>query len=134
MKKLLFVFFTGICLASCSKKDVTVPGAANQNIFFKDANVEVENLKASQESSGSVVVSFSTAYENNIQRIELLSSATENTFCAIQGVNTVSNSQTEKTYSFDDTNLKGKTMYYMLRFKDGAGNWTYSNYYTVRVN
>lgn len=134
MKKLIFVFFTGMFLASCSKQDVTLPGAANQTIFFRNANVEVDNLKALQESSGSVAVSFSVAYQNNIQRIELMSSNDESTFCSIQGIDVTSNSQTAKNYTFDDTHLKGKTMYYMLRFKDETGNWIYTNSYTVTVN
>ena len=76
----------------------------------------------------------STTYENNINRIELMSSASVNTFCTIQSVNTESNSQTVKAYSFKDEDIKGSTMYYMLRFQDNYGNWTYSNYYTVKIN
>ena len=134
MKKFVFVFFTGIFLVSCSKKDVSTPGAANQNVFFKNASVEVENLHASQVSGTAVAVSFLTVYETNIKRIELMSSASPNTFCAIQGIDTESNSQTLKQYSFQDTNIKGETMYYLLRFEDSLGNWTYSDYYTMKIN
>ena len=134
MKKLVFVFFTGIFLVSCSNKEVSTPGAANQNVFFKSANVEVEKLQASQISSNEITVKFSTVYETNIKRIELMSSASTNTFCTIQGVNTDSGSTTLKQYSFQDTNIKGDTMYYLLRFEDSLGNWTYSNYCTVKVN
>lgn len=134
MKRLIFVLVTGVFLVSCSKKDVNSPGAANHTVFFKNANIEVENLQASAVSDNSVTVSFSTAYENNINRIELMSSASVNTFCTIQSVNTESNSQTVKAYSFKDEDIKGSTMYYMLRFQDNYGNWTYSNYYTVKIN
>jgi hypothetical protein len=134
MKRLVFVFFTGIFLVSCSKNDVSTPRAANQNVFFKSTNVEVDNLKVTQISSDAVIVNFSTVYETNIKRIELMSSASTNTFCTIQGVNTGSSSQTLKQYSFQDTNIKGNTMYYLLRFEDNLGNWTYSGYYTVKVN
>lgn len=134
MKKFVFVFFTGIFLVSCSKKEASTPGAANQNVFFKSANVEVEDLQALQISGNAVTVNFFTVYENNIKRIELMSSASPNTFCTIQGVNTDSNSQTLKQYSFQDTNIKGNTMYYLLRFEDSLGSWTYSDYYTVKIN
>jgi len=134
MKRLIFVLVTGVLLVSCSEKDVSSPGAANQTVFFKNANIEVENLQALAVSDNSVTVSFSTAYENNINRIELMSSASVNTFCTIQSVNTESNSQTVKAYSFKDEDIKGSTMYYMLRFQDNYGNWTYSNYYTVKIN
>ncbi len=63
MKKLIVVFFAGVFLMSCSKKDVTLPGAANQNIFFKSSNVEVKSMKAIQEVNNTVTVSFSTLYE-----------------------------------------------------------------------
>lgn len=134
MKKLIFVFVTGFFLVACSKKDVSSPGAAYQAVFFKNANVEVKDLQASQVSSSGVTVNFSTAYENNIKRIELMSSASVNTFCTIQGVNTESNSESPKSYSFQDNNIKGDVMYYMLRFEDSNGNWTYSGYYTVKIN
>jgi hypothetical protein len=134
MKRFVFVFFTGIFLVSCSKRDVSTPGAANQNIFFKSANVEVENLQAFQISSNAVTVNFFTVYENNIRRIELMSSASANKFCTIQGVTTDSNSRTLRQYSFQDTNIKGNTMYYLLRFEDSLGNWTYSDYYTMKIN
>jgi len=134
MKKLVFVFITGFFLASCSEKEVSSPGAANQTVFFKNANIEVENLQASQVSSNEVTVDFSTTYENNIRRIELMSSVSVNTFCTIQGVNTGSNSQSLKAYSFSDNNIKGSTMYYMLRFQDNYGNWNYSDYYAVKIN
>ncbi len=133
MKKLIFVFLTGICLVSCSKKEVSSPGAANQNVFFKSSNIEIENLQITQVSSAGVIVNFSTAYENNIKRIELMGSTSVNTFCLIEGINT-NNSQTLKTYSLQDSNTKNATMYYLLRFEDNAGNWTYSNYYTIKLN
>ncbi len=132
MKKLIFVFFAGVSLMSCSKKDVTLPGAANQNVFFKNSNVEVKNLKTSQ-TSNTVIVSFSTLYENNVKRIELMSSGNENTFCTVEGEDVGGSSQTVKGYSFQDEHLKAKKMYYILRFRDNAGNWTYSNYYTINI-
>ena len=134
MKKLIFVLFTGVFLVSCSKKDMSTPGAADQNVFLKNANVEVKDLQASQISGNAITVNFSTVYENNIKRIELMSSASTNTFCTIQGVNRDNNSQTLKAYSFQDTDIKGDTMYYLLRFEDSNGNWTYSNYCTVKIN
>lgn len=134
MKKLIFVFVTGLFLVSCSNKEVSSPGAANQSVFFKNANVLVENLQATQVSSDAVSLSFSTVYENNIRRIELMSGATPSTFCSIEGENVDGNSASVQAHSFQDTNLKGSTMYYMLRFEDNLGNWTYSNYYTVNVH
>ncbi len=134
MKKFVFVFFTGFFLVSCSKENISTPGAANQKVFYKSANVEVEDIQASSISGSAVVVNFSTVYENDIKRIELMSSASTKTFCTIQSVTTSGNSQTLKKYSFQDTNIKGNTMYYLLRFEDSLGNWAYSDYYTLKIN
>ena len=134
MKKFLLIILTGVSITACTKK-VSVPtGAANQNMFFKDANVAVETLQALPTATGTVTVNFSTAFENNISRIELMSSATTSTFCTVQAVEVGENSTVEKDYSFSDSNVKGSTMYYLLRFKDNSGNWTYSPYLTVQVN
>ena len=134
MKKSLLIILTGISIASCTKQ-VAKPGAANQNnLFFEDAHVAVESMNAVPSATGTVTVNFSTAFENNISRIELMSSATANTFCTTQSVDVAGNSIVEKNYSFSDANVKGSTMYYMLRFKDNNGNWSYSPYLTVHVN
>ena len=134
MKKLVFILLTGVGLVSCSKKDVSSPGAANQNIFYQDANVAVENLHAVQTDPGVITVSFSTLYEKDVTRIEVMSSANTNTFCTSQGVSTTGNSSSIKEYSFQDTNIKGSTMYYMLRFENNLGEWSYSPYYTAVIN
>ena len=133
MKKFLLIIFTGISLISCTKK-VSAPGAADQNAFFQDANVKVETMKAVATASNTVTVSFSTAFENNISRIELMSSETASTFCTTQAFDISENSSAKKNYSFTDAKAKESTMYYLLRFKDNNGNWTYSPYLTVQVN
>lgn len=133
MKKFLLIALTGLSMVSCTKK-VSTPGAASQNVFFQNADVVVENMIAVQTTTSSVTVNFSTAFENNISRIELMSSATKSTFCTAQAIDVTSNSSAKKDYSFSDSNLKGSTMYYMLRFKDNSGNWIYSPYLTVKVD
>jgi hypothetical protein len=134
MRKLVFILLTGVGLVSCSKKDVSPPGAANQNIFYKDANVSVENLNVAQTDPGVITVSFSTLYEKDVKRIEVMSSANTNTFCTSEGINTTGNSSSAKEYSFQDTNIKGSTMYYMLRFENNLGEWSYSPYYAAVIN
>jgi hypothetical protein len=134
MKKFLLIILTGLSLVSCTKKVSAPSGAANQNIFFQDANVAVENIVAVPTAASAVTINFSTAFENNISRIELMSSSSTNTFCTTQSVDITGNSSSKKSYSLSDSNVKGSTMYYMLRFKDNTGNWTYSPYLTVQVN
>lgn len=134
MKKFLLIILTGLSLVSCTKKVSTPTGAVNQNVFFQNANVVVENMVAVPTATSAVTINFSTAFENNISRIELMSSTSTNTFCTTQTVDVTGNSSSKKNYSLSDTNVKGSTMYYMLRFKDNTGNWIYSPYLTVQVN
>ena len=134
MKKFFVIILTSLSLVSCTKNVSTPLGAANQNMFFKNANVAVNNMVVTPTASNSVIINFSTVFENNISRIELMSSASISTFCTSQGIDVTSNSTVKKNYSFSDSNLKGSTMYYMLRFKDNNGNWTYSPYLSVSVN
>ena len=133
MKKFLLIALTGLSIVSCTKK-VSTPGAANQNVFFQDANVAVETMQAVATATSTVTINFSTAFENNISRIELMSSADNSTFCTSQAVDVTANSSAKKDYRFNDSKLKGSTMYYMLRFKDDNGNWIYSPYLTVKVD
>ena len=134
MKKTLLVILTGVSIASCTKTISTPSGVANQNVFFKDADVIVENMVAVPTTNSSITINFSTKFENNISRIELMSSATGSTFCTTQAIDVTGNSSVKKNYSFNDSNLKGNTMYYLLRFKNNNGDWSYSPYVSVKAN
>ena len=134
MKKILIILLAGISIASCTKTVSAPSGAANQNVFFKNADVVVENMVAVPTATNSITISFSTGFENNISRIELMSSASATTFCTTQTIDVMGNSSVKKNYSFSDSNLKGSTMYYMLRFKDDNDNWIYSPYLSVKAN
>lgn len=134
MKKFFVIILTSLSLLSCTKQVSTPQGAANQNMFFNNANVAVNNMVAVPTANNSVIINFSTAFENNISRIELMSSASTSTFCMAQEIEVTGNSTGKKNYSFTDSNLKGSTMYYMLRFEDNNGNWSYSPYVSVSVN
>ena len=133
MKKFFVIIATTISLLSCTKQISAPSGIGNKNIFFQDVHVSVENMMVTSNGSAIVSVRFSTVFENNISRIELMSSATTNTFCLTQSVDVTGNSSVKKNYSFSDANAKGNTMYDLLRFKDNLGNWNYSNYINVQV-
>lgn len=130
MKKIITVLsISAITLVSCSKS-VNSPSGSNNNqeIFYQNQEVAVVNFKVTEISAGNIQVSFSTTYETGIQQIELLSTASTDHFCTTKTFTVSGNSTSQKQYAYDDTNIKGSTMYYMLRFKDMDGNWAYSNY------
>lgn len=135
MKKLLLIITTGFCLVSCSK-NMTKPssgGAANQNVFYRDSDISIENMAGSSSDNKTVTISFTTGFEKNICRIELMSSSDASTFCTTQFSDVSGNSSSKKNYSFSDTKTTGSMMYYLLRFKTNDGNWNYSPYLTVKV-
>jgi hypothetical protein len=134
MKKFFVIIVTSISLISCSKQVATPQGAASQNIFFKSAGVTVEDMAAKPTAPNNVLISFSAAFEKNISRVELMSSASPNTFCTAQAIDVTGNSSAKKTYSFSDANVKGNIMYYLLRFKNNDGDWVYSSYVTVKLS
>ena len=134
MKKFFVVIVTSISLISCSKQISTPPGAANQNVFFRSTGVTVEDMVAKPTAPDNVLISFSAVFEKNISRVELMSSASPNTFCTAQAIDVTGNSSAKKNYSFSDANVKGNTMYYLLRFKNNDGDWVYSSYVTVKLS
>ena len=134
MKKFFVIITTAISLVYCTKQLSTPQGAVNQNVFFQNPDVTVEDMIAQPAATDSIYISFSTVGEKNISRIELMSSASPNTFCTAQAIDVTGNSPAKKTYSFNDANVKGSTMYYLLRFKSINGNWAYTNYVTVKLS
>ncbi len=134
MKKFFVIIVTFVSLVSCTKQVASLPGADNQNTFFKSANIAVENMTAKSTATSTVTIGFSTVFENNISRIELMRGTDANNFCTIQYVDITGNSAVQKNYLFSDSNAKSSTMYYLLRFQDNYGNWNYSSYVTVQVN
>lgn len=135
MKSVLGVLFVSITIFSCSKQAV-LPSRPDDNspkIFYRDANITVADMKGVQNSKSSITVSFSTLNESGINKLEIMSGSTTSTLCTIY-VTPVEESTTEtKTYSFEDTHLKGATMYYMIRYTSSKGNWGYTPLLTVKV-
>ncbi len=136
MKKLSTYLFAVILLASCTKEAINAPetSQAASPVFYKDANIAVSNFSLAQSGSTEVEVKYNTLYENNVAKIELMSGKDANSFCAIEVYEPKANSNSLKQYKFEDSNLKGETMYYMLRFTYTNGEWSYSGYKTINVN
>lgn len=131
MKKFLQFTLLVVLFTSCSKQndliepasDITV---ANQ-LFFQDVNLAVYAIKASNNNSTGVKIDFSTLYEKNISKLELMSGETPNYLCAIHTENLSANSTQLKSYQVIDANPKASTMYYMIRYSLKNGDWGYTN-------
>lgn len=132
MKLLIAVLSLSVILVSCSKEALVIP-QNTQKTFYKDGNITVSTMTAVQKDANTVTVSFATTSETNITKIEVMSGATENQLCAINQVGVTGNSSKTVDYSVDDTNLKGSTMYYMLRYTLSTGDWGYTPLVSVSV-
>jgi hypothetical protein len=134
LRNLIVVLSTSLLLSSCSKEDITTPvQKVSTPVSYKDANINISDFKASQVSSADLQVSFSVLYANNVQSIQVLSGATANQLCSFYQVAVAGNSSTPTGFSVDDTNIKGSTMYYMIKFTLTNGNWGYTPVYSLQV-
>jgi hypothetical protein len=130
MKKFLQLTLVAILFASCSKQNDLVeppidPFGVSQ-LFFQDLNLAVYSIKASNNNSTGVKINFSTLYEKNITKLELMSGETPNYLCAIHAENLNVNSTQLKSYQITESNPKASTMYYKIRYslKNGDSGYT----------
>ncbi|MCZ2223902.1 MAG: hypothetical protein LC122_09760 [Chitinophagales bacterium] len=130
MRTIFSLLLATILFTSCSKKDNFIAPAEeanNNSLFFKDANLAVRSIVATANTNSSVKIDFSTLYEKNITKLELMSGETPNYLCAIYTVNLTTNSSQYKTYSTIENNPKGATVYYMIRYTLSNGDWGYTD-------
>lgn len=125
MKNLFGLFVGALFFVSCSTKEVSTPV---QN-FYEDENVAVSSMNLNTVDA-LINISFSTLYLKNIQKIEIMSSGDNTHFCTRRTFTITSPSNSVQNFEFLDDDIKGTPMYYMLRFFDNDGNWSYSNLYT----
>ncbi len=133
MKKYLVIVLSVSLLVSCSKKDVTAPETHN-SFYYQDNGVGQLSMDATQTAASTITVNFRTSYQKQVQKIELMSSGDTNHFCSIDVISVNGDSNTPTSYSFNDTQLKGDPMYYMLRITYTNGDWSFTPVYTVNVN
>ncbi len=133
MKPLIAALSLTLFLVSCSKEAAVIPQSTQQQLFYKDGNIAVADMAAVQTNATTVTVRFATLYETNIQKIELMSGTTTTQLCTISELDVTGNTNRTANYSVDDTNLKGKTMYYMLRYTLTTGDWGYTPLVSVSV-
>jgi len=120
-------------LVSCSKQAVVVPKTSSSQLFYKDGSIAVADLLAVQTNSSTVKVDFATQYANNVAKIEVMSGSTQNLLCTIGEVDLPGNIDKLTNFTVTDTNLKGQTMYYMLRYTSNTGDWGYTPLVSVTL-
>lgn len=133
MKSLIAVLSLFIFLVSCSKQALVVPQSTQKQLFYKDGNIAISDMSAVQKDASTVTISFATVYETNVSKIEVMSGATTTQLCTIGQLDISGNSDKPANYSVDDSNIKGTTMYYMLRYTLNTGDWGYTPLVSVSV-
>ncbi len=134
MKSFFALLLTAFSFTSCTKTAISHENSKPAaSIFYKDANVEVTYMNVIQSGPESVEINFSTLYEKDIQKIELMSGVDASKFCSIYVIDVTNNSESLKNYHIEDHNIKGNTMYYMFRFTYSNGDWSYSNYTLINL-
>ena len=132
MKSLMAVLSISVILLSCTKQALVVP-QTTQKTFYKDGNITVANMSAVQKDAATVTVNFATTEETNIAKIEIMSGATQNQLFTINELDVTGNTNKTVNYTVDDTNIKGTTMYYMLRYTLTTGDWGFTPLVSVSV-
>ncbi len=121
-----------IVLVSCSKETLTAPAATSQRalanvaVAYKDNSISVIDFKALQDN-GSIDVTFTTLYQKNIVKLEILKGVTANNLCSIyqQAVKADSYSSIKYTTS-DGNSSNAATLYYMVKYTMANGDWGYT--------
>jgi hypothetical protein len=131
MKSFLTLLSVSVLLLSCTKEAVAPQGAPQ--LFYKDGNIAVQSMQATEVNASTVKVSFATLYENNVQKIEVMSGNTPNLLCTIDELDFSGNSAKLTNYSVNDKSLKGSVMYYMLRYTLNSGDWGYTPVVSVSI-
>ena len=132
MRRLFFILVIPVLVISCTKKDVVTPVTVVQEIeamVYEDANISVRDFKAQQTENAEITVSFTTLYEKNITKIEVMSGITEDRLCTIYKVDKTGNSSQTLHYAFSDADIESSAIYYMIRYTLNDGNWGYTSVY-----
>jgi hypothetical protein len=123
MKRVLSAVLIIIVLASCGKKDVCSPEPEiTGKVFYKDANIAIADVKGVTAGSA-VKFQFSSLYEKNVVKMELMSGPYENMLCFIHEEPIASTSLQRKNYDITESNANTSTRYYVIKYTLKDGGW-----------
>ncbi|HNL82451.1 MAG TPA: hypothetical protein PKG56_03605 [Chitinophagaceae bacterium] len=130
MKKVLVFLFSIILFTSCSKQDNFIEptnSTTGNQLFYRDAHLAIQSFTLSGTNNNSIQIDFSTLYEKNISKIEIMSGETPNYLCAVYTVNLTINSAQLKNYSVTDSKTSSSTAYYMIKYTLNNGDFGFTN-------
>lgn len=123
MKQFLFAVLAIVVFASCSQKDIIEPEPqVTGNVFYKDANVAIADVKAKGEGNA-LKLQFSSLYEKNVAKVEIMSGPYENMLCFIHEEPIPGNSVQRKNYNITEDNANTSQRYYVIKYTLKSGGW-----------
>lgn len=127
MKRFVSAVLLIVILASCSKSDLVAPreeqaATVTANVFYKDANVAIAGVTAVQ-SGNDVQFSFTSLYEKNVARVEVMSGPYENMLCWFYAETLAPVSGTAKKYVVTETGAASGIRYYVIKYTLKSGAW-----------
>jgi hypothetical protein len=127
MKKFVSAVLIIMTLASCSKNDLVTPAQQEEpvvtgNVFYKDANVAIANVKATP-SGDNVKFSFTSLYEKNVAKVEVMSGPYENMLCFFYAETLASVSNSTKKYVVTENGAAAGIRFYVIKYTMKSGAW-----------
>lgn len=131
MKKII-PFLLLIVFIACTKQPIVVPKTAAQSVAsntavaYKDNSISIVNFKA-QSVNSAIKITFTTLYEKDIVRLEILRGLTASNLCSIYKQSVSADSHSVIEYSTSDANdNKVSDIYYMIKYTLANGDWGYT--------
>jgi hypothetical protein len=127
MKKVVSAVIIIIFLASCSKGDMVAPAQQEEttvagDVFYKDANVAITGVKA-VTSGDDVKFLFTSLYEKNVAKVEVMSGPYENMLCFFYAQTLSATSNGTKKYVVTETGAASGIRFYVIKYTMKSGAW-----------
>lgn len=98
---------------------------AGGNVFYKDANVAIANVTA-MPSGNDVKFEFTSLYEKNVARVEVMSGPYENMLCFFYVQTLATTSNNAKKYVVTETGAASGIRFYVIKYTLRSGAWIMS--------
>lgn len=92
------------------------------NVFFRDANVAIAGVSAEQ-SGNDIQFSFTSLYEKNVAKVEVMSGPYENMLCWFYAEALAPVSGAVKKYTVTETGAACDIRYYVIKYTLKSGAW-----------
>lgn len=92
------------------------------DVFYKDANVAIANVKATV-SGDDVKFQFTSLYEKNVAKVEVMSGPYENMLCFFYAQTLSSVSNNAKKYIVTETGAASGIRFYVIKYTMKSGAW-----------